>query len=172
MIEVAIQTVLGIVYLLVQIFFFDLIRIEGWAYPHIAPIWILFLPVTTNRYLLYSSAFIFGIALDITLLPLGLQSICLMALCVARNPWIRLISPQITSLKTDGINFQAQSYLWKLLYVLPLLGFYSLLYQILYQFSWARFSSILIQSAGGSLFSMIISSLILLFFYNPDVGRK
>ena len=164
--------IIGLVYLLSQIFFFDFIKIDNWAHPHIAPLWILLLPVTINRYFLYSVSFLFGLALDLTLLPLGLQSLCLMLVSTLRYPWMQFISPQVASLKVEGSNFQAQSFSWRLLYISPLLGVYAFAYQALYQFSWIRLSSILIQTVGDWLFSTVISVLILLFFYNSDANKK
>lgn len=138
-----------IILVLVQVLVLNNIQFLGFINPYIYILFILSLPIRTNRYLVVALGFVLGIIIDIFSNTLGLHAFATVLIAFLRNPLMNLITSFEEnadfepSLKTFGLT----AYL-KYVIVLVLLHHFTLFYLEIFSFSlfWTTFYRALLSS--------------------------
>ncbi|MFN7707645.1 MAG: hypothetical protein ACK5QE_03165 [Sphingobacteriia bacterium] len=148
---------LSLLILFIQAFLLkDLLALPEWhAYPKLYPLIVLMLPLSLSPWVLYVVAFVTGLLTDVLLgWPLGGSSFCLVLLVVLRTRWILMISRQSSAELLDDFDIERNQLSWQLGYLLPLLVFYELIYNLLIDFGMHL----------STLYTIVTSSLMSVFW--------
>jgi hypothetical protein len=138
------------------------------AVPKVFVVYLLMLPYDISLSLVFLIAFGMGLVLDFLIFPIGAHAFTSLLIVVFRNLWVKLITPQIIINPTEQIEPQKQNFRWQVLYVLPLVLIYELVYNVLADFTISFFTleKVFFSWLYTSFFCLIFT---ILFFRKVEV---
>jgi hypothetical protein len=155
-----------ILYLVLQLYFFDgLISFEQ-AVPKGFLAFLLFLPMALPKPVQYLVAFAFGLALDILVMPYGAHAFTCTLLIGVREFWLRATAGQSMDEAEEGgldLRQQARSFGWIISYLLPLAFVYEIVYILITDFTIDSFKLLEILFSG--LYSFAVNFILIVLIY-------
>ncbi|MGI9525646.1 MAG: rod shape-determining protein MreD [Weeksellaceae bacterium] len=158
-----IQLIILFLLMLLQVVIFNNINYLGFANPFIYVLFILLLPLDTNRYLILTYAFILGIGIDIFEMSGGINAFA--------TVFIAFIRPFIVNVINMGNNEEAENvklfrfnFIQWFIYLATLIFSHHFIVLILEKFSFDNISHTLRQSAIGALITLIVIGIYIILF--------
>lgn len=159
--------VLGfILLLLLQIFLFNHLVIFRMAVPYVFLLFLFMLPLKTSRLVIYPLTFFMGLAVDIFSdhAATGLHAFSALIAIALRAGLASLLSSS-NFRGVDEIEIEEQGSVWLAVYLAILFFVHHFFYFLLEDFSFLRFMHILGKTVFSTIYSALISFLIVFVFY-------
>lgn len=144
------------IFILLQVIIFNNINFLGYANPYIYILFILMLPLNTNRYLVLIYAFIIGFIIDLFENTGGINAFATVLVAFLRFPLAYLISNRKEPEEVKLYNFSF--FQWSI-YLIVLIFIHHLAIDIIESLQWSKIYTIIERSLIGSAITIILSAM-------------
>lgn len=152
-----------VLFVLFQVLIFNNINFWGYINPYVYILFILFLPVHTNRFVLLLYAFIMGLTIDFFESTGGINAMVTVFIAFIRTPLLRLLDNG-SHIDFDEVRLSDFSFFQWVIYLVVLLFLQHFLIDYLESFQWDMVLKVLERSAWGTLITLILSVVFLVAF--------
>lgn len=142
------------IFVLLQVIIFNNINFLGYANPYVYILFILTLPVLTNRYILLIYAFILGFAIDLFENTGGLNAFATVLIAFLKIPLIRIISNANTPEEVRLYNFSVLQ--WSI-YLILLVTLHHFTVDIIESMQWSKIITTIERSLIGAAITLVLS---------------
>lgn len=158
-----VQILVMLILVLLQVVIFSNINYLGYANPFIYILFILLLPLDTNRYLVLFYAFILGACIDIFEITGGINAFATVLVAFIRPFIIRIINMGNNE-EAENIKLFRFNFLQWIIYLLTLIFVHHFIILFIEYFSFDFIDRILAQSAVGSLITILVIGMYVILF--------
>ena len=164
------NTVIFIIYLLLQVFVFNHFTLFGVATPHVFLLVLLMLPINTRFPFLLLIAFGMGLAVDVFSFNTfkGLHAFAAVLMMSLRLVWVNVFTNRFSYHGAEEYLLQVQPPIWYVQYMFPLILVHHLAYYFLEAFSFAHFPLTLLKAGTSALYTFAIVLILTLLFHKTS----
>ena len=163
--NIILQLLIFVVYLLIQVFFFEDIVLFNRAFCFIYVGFILLLPIEIPLMNLLLLAFVSGLSIDIFYNSLGMHAASILLLAFLRPYWISMITPRGGYEEVFAPTIKEMSFGWFLTYALPLIGIHHFVLFFIEAGGLGNGWFIIIKVLSSTIFSFVILVIAQMLFY-------
>jgi hypothetical protein len=133
--NIYLRVLIGLVlYTLLQLFVFESLVLFGTSVPKIYLVFLLMLPFQLSNPVLYITAFLIGLFIDLGLAQPGFRAFSCTLIIALREFWLDLINPIFSSNWRNELDISRQPIGWILIYLLPLTAIFEMVFIFLFDF--------------------------------------
>jgi hypothetical protein len=169
--KLLLQPIYAVLYLALQATLFGQMIVFGVALPQIYLLFLIMLPMQLNLGWSLLVAFFYGLSYDLLTqtAATGVGSFAAVFLIALKELWIQASVPKIYYSTREDLDFQSLPLNHMLFYMIPLLFFHQIIFYWVDSFGMDGFWMVLLKSFSGTLYTGLLSVLILVLFYS---GKK
>lgn len=155
----------GIILMVVQVLFLKNLAVFGVAMGFLYLMFILDLPINSNKINLLLIAFFLGLLIDIFYDTIGMHAASATLVAFIRPYWLKAISPTGGYDESNRPDLHEMGLSWFISYSFPLLFVYSFLFFTIDQWGTGGFLGVLNKSLFSAIFSMLLAILMQVLFF-------